>query len=111
MHMDNAMRTDRVREPYFVRDTYIIARRTMRYNRGFLYLQESIDRAIIEAQVGQKVAEPAVQMQPFPYPCFQRDEWVPLKHRCTAEYAYTDRVWVRCPHWNVSLKGCAGTDV
>ncbi|XP_028991900.1 uncharacterized protein abca12 [Betta splendens] len=76
MHMENAMRTDRVREPFYVKDTYIIARRTMRYNRGFLYLQESIDRAIIEAQVGQRVTEPAVQLQPFPYPCFHRDEFL-----------------------------------
>uniref|UniRef100_A0A7N6BK81 ABC transporter domain-containing protein n=1 Tax=Anabas testudineus TaxID=64144 RepID=A0A7N6BK81_ANATE len=76
MHMDNVMRTDRVRDSYFVKDTHILARQTMRYNRGFIYLQETIDRAIIEAQIGQKVTEPAVQLQPFPYPCFQRDEFL-----------------------------------
>ncbi|XP_030613266.1 LOW QUALITY PROTEIN: ATP-binding cassette sub-family A member 12 [Archocentrus centrarchus] len=76
MHMDNVMRTDRVRNPYFVKDTHISARNTMRYNRGFIYLQESIDRAIIEAQTGQKVTDTAVQLQPFPYPCYQRDEYL-----------------------------------
>ncbi|XP_038576238.1 uncharacterized protein abca12 isoform X3 [Micropterus salmoides] len=76
MHMDNVMRTDRVRDPYFVRKTYISGSQTMRYNRGFVYLQENIDRAIIETQTGQKVPETAVQLQPFPYPCFPRDEYL-----------------------------------
>uniref|UniRef100_A0A4W6EYE1 ATP binding cassette subfamily A member 12 n=1 Tax=Lates calcarifer TaxID=8187 RepID=A0A4W6EYE1_LATCA len=76
MHMDNVMRTDRVRDPYFVKDTHILARQTMRYNRGFIYLQENIDRAIIETQTGRKVTEPAVQLQPFPYPCHFRDEYL-----------------------------------
>ncbi|KAF7662181.1 hypothetical protein LDENG_00244240 [Lucifuga dentata] len=76
MHMDNAMRTDRVRDPYFVKDPHILARQTLRYNRGFVYLQENIDRAIIETQTGQKVTEPAVQLQPFPYPCHLRDEYL-----------------------------------
>lgn len=62
MHMDNVMRTDRVRNPYFVKDTHISARQTLRYNRGFVYLQENIDRAIIETQTGQRVSEPAKKM-------------------------------------------------
>lgn len=74
MHMDNIMRTDRVRNPYFIKDSHISARMTMRYNRGFVYLQENIDRAIIETQAGHRVLEPAVQLQPFPYPCHLRDE-------------------------------------
>ncbi|KAM3607617.1 uncharacterized protein V6R79_010758 [Siganus canaliculatus] len=76
MHMDNVMRTDRVRNPYFVKDNNILASHTMRYNRGFIYLQESIDRAIIETQTGHRVTEPAVQLQPFPYPCHPRDEYL-----------------------------------
>nr|XP_019945693.1 PREDICTED: ATP-binding cassette sub-family A member 12 [Paralichthys olivaceus] len=76
MHMDNVMRTDRVRDPYFVKDTHLLARQTMRYNRGFVYLQENIDRAIIESQTGKRVTEPSVQLQPFPYPCHLRDEYL-----------------------------------
>ncbi|KAM6934409.1 glucosylceramide transporter ABCA12 [Xenentodon cancila] len=76
MHMDNVMRTDRVRNPYFVKQTHISASQTMRYNRGFIYLQENIDRAIIETQTGQRVTDPSVQLQPFPYPCFLRDEYL-----------------------------------
>uniref|UniRef100_A0A3P8W266 ATP binding cassette subfamily A member 12 n=1 Tax=Cynoglossus semilaevis TaxID=244447 RepID=A0A3P8W266_CYNSE len=76
MHMDNVMRTDRVREPFFIKDPHIFAGLTMRYNRGFIYLQENIDRAIIETHAGEKVTEPAVQLQPFPYPCHLRDEYL-----------------------------------
>ncbi|XP_034550567.1 uncharacterized protein abca12 [Notolabrus celidotus] len=76
MHMDNVMRTDRVRDPYFTKDTHISASHTLRYNRGFVYLQETIDRAIIATQTGQTVTEPAVQLQPFPYPCHHRDEYL-----------------------------------
>lgn len=95
--MDNVMRTDRVRDPFFVKDTHILARQTMRYNRGFIYLQENIDRAIIETQTGKRVTEPAVQLQPFPYPCHLRDEWVPLirgihTHKCTYKQAQVDKV-------------------
>lgn len=74
MHMDNVMRTDRVRKPFFSKESNIWAKTSMRYNRGFVYLQENIDRAIIETQAGHKVSEPAVQLQPFPYPCYLRDE-------------------------------------
>ncbi|XP_068602787.1 glucosylceramide transporter ABCA12 [Brachionichthys hirsutus] len=76
MHMDNVMRTDRVRNHYFIKDSHISASVTLRYNRGFIYLQESIERAIIEIQTGQRVTEPAVQLQPFPYPCHIRDEYL-----------------------------------
>ncbi|XP_029967304.1 ATP-binding cassette sub-family A member 12 isoform X4 [Salarias fasciatus] len=76
MHMDNVMRTDRVRNPYFVKDSHISSRLTMRYNRGFVYLQENIDRAIIEIHAGHKVTDLAVQIQPFPYPCYFRDAYL-----------------------------------
>nr|XP_061799272.1 uncharacterized protein LOC133590666 [Nerophis lumbriciformis] len=75
MHLDNVMRTDRARSPYFVKDTHISAGKTMRYNRAFVYLQENIDRAIIEMQAG-KVTDIAVQLQPFPYPCYLRDKYL-----------------------------------
>ncbi|KAL2081579.1 hypothetical protein ACEWY4_023432 [Coilia grayii] len=76
MQIDNSMRTDRTRNPFWVRDSYITMTKTQRYNRGFIYLQEAIDRAIIETQLGQPVQEPAVQLQAFPYPCFFKDEYL-----------------------------------
>ncbi|KAM9343222.1 glucosylceramide transporter ABCA12 isoform 2-T2 [Pholidichthys leucotaenia] len=76
MHLDNVMRTDRVRNPYYMKSSHIWPRKTMRYNRGFIYLQENIERAIIEMQTGNKVPDLAVQMQPFPYPCHHWDEYL-----------------------------------
>ncbi|KAK7939643.1 hypothetical protein WMY93_002969 [Mugilogobius chulae] len=76
MHMDNVMRTDRVRQPFFTKETHISARTALRYNRGFIYLQESIDRAIIDIQANKEVTDTAVQIQPFPYPCHYRDEYL-----------------------------------
>ncbi|XP_027022078.2 uncharacterized protein abca12 [Tachysurus fulvidraco] len=76
MNIDNSMRTDRSRSPFWVRATYISSASTQRYNRGFIYLQESIERAIIGMQTGNVVQEPAVQIQAFPYPCYYRDEYL-----------------------------------
>uniref|UniRef100_A0A3Q1F1V9 ATP-binding cassette, sub-family A (ABC1), member 12 n=1 Tax=Acanthochromis polyacanthus TaxID=80966 RepID=A0A3Q1F1V9_9TELE len=76
MHMDNVMRTDRARSPFFAKDTHKPDSYSMRYNRGFIYLQENIDRAIIESQTGKRVTDTAVQLQPFPYPCYLSDEYL-----------------------------------
>ncbi|TSW62345.1 ATP-binding cassette sub-family A member 12 [Bagarius yarrelli] len=76
MHIDNSMRTDRTRNPFWVRASYISPLMTQRYSRGFIYLQESIERAIISMQTGNLVQEPAVQIQAFPYPCFYKDEYL-----------------------------------
>lgn len=74
MNIENVMRTDRTRNPFWVKDAFISATKTQRYNRGFVYLQESIERAIIEMQTGKAIDGPAVQMQGFPYPCYYKDE-------------------------------------
>ncbi|KAJ8396359.1 hypothetical protein AAFF_G00019360 [Aldrovandia affinis] len=76
MSIENVMRTDRSRNPFWVKGAYISPLKTQRYNRGFVYLQESIDRAIIETQLGRRVEEPAVQLQAFPYPCYFKDEYL-----------------------------------
>ncbi|XP_030643482.1 ATP-binding cassette sub-family A member 12 [Chanos chanos] len=76
MHIDNVMRTDRIRNPLWQKGAYISFMLTQRYSRGFLYLQESIERAIIETQAGKPVDGPAVQVQAFPYPCFPDDEYL-----------------------------------
>uniref|UniRef100_A0A8B9RD21 ATP-binding cassette, sub-family A (ABC1), member 12 n=1 Tax=Astyanax mexicanus TaxID=7994 RepID=A0A8B9RD21_ASTMX len=40
MHIDNSMRTDRSRNPFWVKASYISPLKTQRYIRGFAYLQE-----------------------------------------------------------------------
>uniref|UniRef100_A0A673IZB5 ATP-binding cassette, sub-family A (ABC1), member 12 n=1 Tax=Sinocyclocheilus rhinocerous TaxID=307959 RepID=A0A673IZB5_9TELE len=76
MNIENVMRTDRARNPFWVKDAFMSATKTQRYNRGFVYLQESIERAIIEMQTGKAMDGPAVQMQAFPYPCYYKDEYL-----------------------------------
>ncbi|XP_012411009.1 glucosylceramide transporter ABCA12 [Trichechus manatus latirostris] len=46
------------------------------YGRAFIYLQDSIDRAIIELQTGRNSQEIAVQVQAIPYPCFMKDNFL-----------------------------------
>ncbi|KAI7808566.1 uncharacterized protein abca12 isoform X2 [Triplophysa rosa] len=76
MNIENSMRTDRARNPFWVKDAFISAIDTLRYSRGFVYLQESIERAIIEMQTGKAMDGPAVQIQAFPYPCYYKDEYL-----------------------------------
>lgn len=49
---------------------------TNMYSRGFVYLQENIDRAIIEMQTNKSVDDVAVQFQPMPYPCYTKDNFL-----------------------------------
>ncbi|KAK7169397.1 hypothetical protein R3I93_005384 [Phoxinus phoxinus] len=76
MNIENVMRTDRSRNPFWVKDAYISSTKTQRYSRGFVFLQESIERAIIEMQTGKAMDGPAVQMQAFPYPCYYKDDYL-----------------------------------
>nr|XP_048315281.1 glucosylceramide transporter ABCA12 isoform X1 [Myodes glareolus] len=46
------------------------------YGRAFIYLQDSIERAIIELQTGRNSQEIAVQVQAVPYPCFMKDNFL-----------------------------------
>ncbi|MBZ3879909.1 ATP-binding cassette sub-family A member 12 [Sciurus carolinensis] len=46
------------------------------YGRAFIYLQDSIERAIIELQTGRNSQEIAVQVQAIPYPCFMKDNFL-----------------------------------
>ncbi|KAM5228805.1 glucosylceramide transporter ABCA12 [Ctenodactylus gundi] len=46
------------------------------YSRAFIYLQDSIERAIIELQTGRNSQEIAVQVQAIPYPCYMKDNFL-----------------------------------
>ncbi|MGH0132559.1 UNVERIFIED_CONTAM: hypothetical protein FKN15_067945 [Acipenser sinensis] len=76
MVVQNSMRTDRIRNPSWTPGSYVSSNKNQRYNRGFINLQESIDRAVIDIQAGKKVKETAVQLQAFPYPCYFRDNFL-----------------------------------
>ncbi|KFO18299.1 ATP-binding cassette sub-family A member 12, partial [Fukomys damarensis] len=46
------------------------------YGRAFVYLQDSIERAIVELQTGRNSQEIAVQVQAVPYPCYMKDNFL-----------------------------------
>ncbi|XP_063285490.1 uncharacterized protein LOC134571247 [Pelobates fuscus] len=46
------------------------------YSRGFVYLQENIERAIVEMQTNKSLDDVAAQYQPMPYPCYSKDNFL-----------------------------------
>lgn len=46
------------------------------YQFGFVWVQDMIDRAIVDIQAGRKVVEPGTYLQQFPYPCYVYDQFV-----------------------------------
>ncbi|XP_074655833.1 ATP-binding cassette sub-family A member 2-like [Tubulanus polymorphus] len=46
------------------------------YKYGFLWLQDAIERAIIDVLAGRDVVEPGTYLHQFPYPCFFKDQFL-----------------------------------
>ncbi|CAG5130291.1 unnamed protein product, partial [Candidula unifasciata] len=46
------------------------------YQFGFVWVQDMIERAIIDLQVGRDVVEPGSYIQQFPYPCYVWDQFM-----------------------------------
>ncbi|CAI9718098.1 ATP-binding cassette sub-family A member 2-like isoform X2 [Octopus vulgaris] len=46
------------------------------YQFGFVWIQDIIERAIIDTQVGHDVVEPGAYIHQFPYPCYVYDQFV-----------------------------------
>ncbi|XP_071097331.1 ATP-binding cassette sub-family A member 2-like isoform X1 [Haliotis cracherodii] len=46
------------------------------YEFGFVWIQDIVERAIIDVQVERDVVEPGTYAQQFPYPCFMYDQFV-----------------------------------
>ncbi|XP_044287962.1 glucosylceramide transporter ABCA12 [Varanus komodoensis] len=65
--------TKRIRERIWTVGPHNSASQSQIYSRAFVYLQDSIDRAIIELQTGKGAEEIAVQIQAIPYPCYNKD--------------------------------------
>lgn len=43
------------------------------YDLGFLWLQDQIERAIINLHSNREVIKPGVYMHEMPYPCYSKD--------------------------------------
>ncbi|KAJ6665350.1 hypothetical protein lerEdw1_004399 [Lerista edwardsae] len=65
--------TKRIREKVWTVGPHNSASQSQIYSRAFIYLQDSIERAIIEIQTGKSLEEIGVQVQATPYPCYNKD--------------------------------------
>ncbi|XP_068542414.1 glucosylceramide transporter ABCA12 isoform X1 [Anas acuta] len=65
--------TNRIRERIWTVGPHNSTSQSQIYSRAFIYIQDSIERAIIQLQTGKKLEEIAVQVQGMPYPCYNKD--------------------------------------
>lgn len=64
--------TDSIRDPYWMPGPQ--SRNQRYYDLGFTWLQDQIERAIIDLHAGRDVIKPAVYLHEMPYPCYVRDK-------------------------------------
>lgn len=69
----NSMRTNSIKDAYWNPGAQNSGGKNQLYNKGFIYLQECIERAIIALQTGKNIDTIATQLQPMPYPCYSSD--------------------------------------
>ncbi|XP_009634881.2 ATP-binding cassette sub-family A member 12 [Egretta garzetta] len=65
--------TNRIRERIWTVGPHNSTSQSQIYSRAFIYIQDSIERAIIQLQTGKNPEEIAVQVQAMPYPCYNKD--------------------------------------
>ncbi|XP_029463774.1 ATP-binding cassette sub-family A member 12 [Rhinatrema bivittatum] len=65
--------TSAIRDTYWVPGPHNSISTYQSYGRVFIFLQESIDRAIIEMQTQKNLQDIAVQCEAMPYPCYNKD--------------------------------------
>ncbi|XP_010217767.1 PREDICTED: ATP-binding cassette sub-family A member 12 [Tinamus guttatus] len=65
--------TNRIRERIWTVGPHNSTSQSQIYSRAFIYIQDSIERSIIELQTGKKLEDVAVQVQAMPYPCYNKD--------------------------------------
>ena len=76
--------TDRVRDQYWMPGPQ--SWKQWYYDFGFTWLQDVIERAVVDLHAGRDVIKPAVYLHEMPYPCYVADKWVfsmyliPLTH-------------------------------
>nr|XP_056717219.1 glucosylceramide transporter ABCA12 [Euleptes europaea] len=68
-----AQTTKRIREKIWTVGPHNSASQSQIYSRAFVYIQDSLERAIIELQTGKRAEDIAVQVQATPYPCYSKD--------------------------------------
>ncbi|XP_072817426.1 glucosylceramide transporter ABCA12 isoform X2 [Vicugna pacos] len=76
MSLKTAQTTRRIRTKIWAPGPHNSPSHNQIYGRAFIYLQDSIERAIIELQTGRNSQEIAVQVQAIPYPCYMKDNFL-----------------------------------
>ncbi|XP_020626914.1 ATP-binding cassette sub-family A member 2-like isoform X2 [Orbicella faveolata] len=66
--------TDSIRDPYWMPGPQSWNQRY--YDLGFTWLQDQIERAIVDLHAERDVIKPAVYMHEMPYPCYVRDNFM-----------------------------------
>ncbi|KAH9502477.1 ATP-binding cassette sub- A member 12 [Bulinus truncatus] len=76
MDLDNVMTTDYLKLPieYMTSEANFIEE--MRYLRGFIYLQDMLDNAIIDLHKNQSLTTPGIFIKQTPFPCHHSDSLV-----------------------------------
>ncbi|XP_078454531.1 uncharacterized protein LOC144721071 [Lampetra planeri] len=72
LSIQNVMRTDYLRDLVWVPGPHT-NQNYMYYTHAFLPIQDMLERAAISLYIGRDVSEPALQVQPMPYPCYTDD--------------------------------------
>ncbi|XP_078536724.1 glucosylceramide transporter ABCA12 [Lissotriton helveticus] len=68
--------TNAIRDLVWVPGPHESASKYMTYSKAFVFLQDSIERAIIELQTQLSLSDIAVQFQPMPYSCYTKDNFL-----------------------------------
>ncbi|KAL3877832.1 hypothetical protein ACJMK2_035476, partial [Sinanodonta woodiana] len=78
MDIDNVPQTERLEEWFWRPIPEDNFEEDLRYLRGFVQLQDMIERAIISLHTGQDVTSPGLSLKQFPFQCHKRDDFVSL---------------------------------
>ncbi|ESO87425.1 hypothetical protein LOTGIDRAFT_127778, partial [Lottia gigantea] len=79
MDTDNIIQTHRIKRRTWKPGPNADFANDMRYQRGFIQLQDMIENAIIKLQTGDNIttsSDPGVYLQQFPYPCYVEDDYI-----------------------------------
>lgn len=76
MDLDNVMDTTWLKSPIFKMTAESNFIEDLRYLRGFLYIQDMLDQAIIDVHKNEKLTTPGLNLKQMPFPCHHQDSFI-----------------------------------
>ncbi|KAH9502478.1 hypothetical protein Btru_068800, partial [Bulinus truncatus] len=76
MDVDNVMDTNLLKERIFSMNSESSFIENLRYLRGFMFLQDMLDSAIIELHKNQSIPTPGINLIQMPFPCHHVDNFI-----------------------------------